>query len=93
MANKLTAPPDKAVYTMSDIAERYAVGSDKAYRIMRQIAFVNDGLTIPHRALWSEIEYYEARRGRRPGSDKLPTAEEIETWHQTRMPEGADNEL
>lgn len=81
-----TQTRERASFSAADIAERYNVGMTRAYKIMHMIEYVNDGLILgPGRVLWSEIEFYESRRGRRPGQDHIPTSKEIREWEVTRI--------
>jgi len=78
---------EKTVLDCKDIAKRYGIGRDKAYKLMRQIAYVNGGAAIPGKLLLSEIEYFEAQRGRRPGEVNPPTEEKIQNWTIAMMME------
>lgn len=89
MPVKAAPAMDRAVYSVKDIAARYNVGDQKAYRIMKLIEYVNDGLTTPGRVLWSELEYYETRRGRRPGEKNIPTAQQVHDWELGRIAPGS----
>ena len=78
---------EKTALDCKDIAERYGIGRDKAYKLMRQIAYVNGGAAIPGKLLLSEIEFFEASRGRRPGEIAPPTEEKIQNWTIQQMME------
>ena len=60
---------DNNVFDVKKIMERYGVGVNSAYKIMKSIEIVNGGLSLSRgRILLSEIEYYEKTRG---GRDKV----------------------
>jgi len=72
---------DKTTYGLDDICARYNVGLNKGREIIRRIAYVNDGLCIgKSNILWSEIQFYEARRGRKPGDSGIASEEDVRVW-------------
>lgn len=75
----------KTTYGLNDICERYGVGINKAHEIIRRIEYVNDGLMIGKQSiLWSEVQYYEVHRGRKPGDPGIATREDIDRWDAAR---------
>lgn len=60
--------PEKAYYTAEDIRERYGVGINDARAIMRAIKHVNGGSLAlgAHKALPSEVKFWEDNRGHAP---------------------------
>lgn len=61
---------EKVFYDHNDVAQRYGCGRTQSYYIIRSIKEVNSGSPRggalgPGKVLASELEYWEANRGRR----------------------------